>query len=348
MSDTTVITGGAGFIGTNMADRLLRRGSRVVVLDDLSRPGVEGNLQWLREHHRARLDVVVGDVRDAATVRRAVQDASRVFHFAAQVAVTTSVDHPRHDFDVNLGGTMTLLEELRRLDTPPALLFTSTNKVFGALDDVAIEAHRDRYRPVDRELQRHGVGDTRPLQFCSPYGCSKGGADQYVLDYAKTYGLRAVVFRMSCIYGPHQCGNEDQGWVAHFLMQAMAGRPITLYGDGRQVRDILYVDDLLDAMLVATHRAGELAGRAFNMGGGPASTVSLLELIDLIAELEGRVPEVDFGPWRIGDQRWYVSDTRGFSEATGWRPSVGAAEGVKRLHGWLRAQHRQPSMSEAV
>jgi CDP-paratose 2-epimerase len=333
---TALVTGGAGFVGTNLADRLLRQGERVVLLDDLSRAGVDDNLRRLQERHGDAVQFVKGDVRDAATVRAALAGVTSVYHFAAQVAVTTSVDDPVHDYAVNLGGTLTLLEELRRLPAPPPLLFTSTNKVYGCLEDVAIERRGDRYEPADATLRERGLGEDRSLQFSSPYGCSKGGADQYVVDYAHTYGLPTVVFRMSCIYGPHQCGNEDQGWVAHFLMRAMAGQPITLFGDGRQVRDVLFVDDLLDAMQLAVRNVGRLGGRAYNMGGGPGSTVSLLELIDLIAELEGRRPEVDFGPWRVGDQRWYVSDTRRFQQAAGWAPRVGAREGVARLHAWLR------------
>lgn len=348
MTGASVITGGAGFIGTNLADRLLREGRRVLVLDDLSRPGVQGNLRWLQEEHGSRVGVEVGDVRDPKVVRRAVAGAASVFHFAAQVAVTTSVTDPMADFAVNLGGTLNVLEELRRLPSPPPLLFTSTNKVYGDLEDVAVEQRGERHEPVSAALREHGIGEDRPLQFCSPYGCSKGGADQYVLDYAKSYGLPTVVFRMSCIYGPHQCGNEDQGWVAHFLMQAMAGRPITLYGDGRQVRDVLFVDDLLDAMLLAVDQVDRLGGRAYNMGGGPTSTVSLLELLDLITELEGERPDISFGPWRIGDQRWYVSDTRRFAEASGWSPEVRAVDGVRRLHEWLRSRGTHLDVAEAV
>ncbi len=336
MSGTVAITGGAGFIGTNVADRLLRDGRQVVVLDDLSRPGVEDNVRWLHEAHRTSLAIEVGDIRDADVVRRAVADAELVFHFAAQVAVTTSVVAPVDDFGVNLVGTVTLLEELRRLPSPPPLLFTSTNKVYGGLEDLAVGLRGGRYAPEDRAVHEHGIGEDRGLDFVSPYGCSKGGADQYVLDYAHTYDLPTVVFRMSCIYGPHQCGNEDQGWVAHFLKQAMAGQAITLYGDGRQVRDVLFVEDLVDAMLLAVDGIDRVAGQAFNMGGGPANAVSLLEVLDRIGAVEGRVPEVDFGPWRIGDQRWYVSDTRRFGAATGWSPRVGAEEGIALLHDWLR------------
>lgn len=343
----TVITGGAGFIGTNMAHRLLSAGERVVVVDDLSRPGVERNLRWLDREHGDRLIVNPADVRDNQSLRSALRDAHQVFHFAAQVAVTTSLDDPRHDFDVNLGGTLVLLEELRRMDSPPPLLFTSTNKVYGALDDIEIEKRGARYEPVDWRWRACGISEGRSLHFCSPYGCSKGGADQYVLDYATSFGLASAVFRMSCIYGPHQCGNEDQGWVAHFLMQAMREQPITIYGDGCQVRDVLFVEDLLDAMLLAIRHIDRVKGCAFNMGGGPSSTLSLLELLHLISELEGRRPDVTWGRWRVGDQRWYVSDTSCFSAATGWSPKVGVDEGVRRLHSWLRTDADVLSAAEA-
>ena len=333
---TSLITGGAGFVGTNLADRLLSQGEQVVVLDDLSRPGVERNLQWLRAAHPDHLQVVQGDIRDPDDVRLAARAADRVFHFAAQVAVTTSVSNPVHDYSVNLGGTLTLLEELRRRSEPPPLLFTSTNKVYGKLAGLQVEQSGQRYEPRDPEVREHGIGEHWPLQFASPYGCSKGAADQYVLDYAETYGMPNVVFRMSCIYGPHQCGNEDQGWVAHFLMQARDGAPITLYGDGRQVRDVLWVGDLLDAMELALDSAETLAGQAFNMGGGPQSTVSLLELLDLIGTL-GPAPEVRFGDWRVGDQRYYVSDTSRFRAATGWAPRTSPEQGVRQLRAWLGA-----------
>ncbi|MCU1360494.1 MAG: CDP-tyvelose-2-epimerase (CDP-paratose 2-epimerase)-like protein [Ilumatobacteraceae bacterium] len=343
-----LITGGAGFIGTNLADSVLHQGGEVVVLDDLSRVGVRDNLQRLSAMHPGpELTVHVGDVRDARTVREAMADVDAVFHFAAQVAVTTSVDEPRHDFEVNLGGTVTVLEEIRRLARRPSLLFTSTNKVYGGMNDVAMECVGGRYQPTDTGLRDHGISEARPLDFCSPYGCSKGGADQYVLDYATTYGISATTFRMSCIYGPHQCGNEDQGWVAHFLVQAMADRGITIFGDGRQVRDALFVDDLVDAMDVVLNNAASLSGRAFNMGGGVGHTISLLELLDIIETLEGRAPTVDFGDWRIGDQRWYVSDTSEFQRETGWSARVGVREGVGRLHRWLGEQRVITSLADA-
>jgi CDP-paratose 2-epimerase len=240
-----------------------------------------------------------------------------------------------------------VLEAARAQPAPPSLVMTSTNKVYGGLDDVALELDGQRYGPSDADIAAHGIAETRPLDFHSPYGCSKGTADQYVRDYARSYGLRTVVFRMSCIYGWRQFGTEDQGWVAHFLLRALASEPITLFGDGRQVRDILFVDDLVDALLRARRGIDTLAGRVFNIGGGPENVVSLLELIDMIGALEGRRPDLVHEGWRTGDQRYYVSDTRAFQAATGWRPAVGARQGVKRLHGWLREMRAQP-MSQAA
>jgi CDP-paratose 2-epimerase len=337
MSGVTLVTGGAGFIGTNLADRLLRDGERVRVVDDLSRPGVEENLRWLEARHDRRLEVTVADLRDPAVATAAMAGTAGVFHLAAQVAVTTSLDEPVHDFEVNLGATINVLEAARKRRRPPALLFTSTNKVYGDLADVALRDTGTRYEPLDEEIRRAGVSEARPLDFSTPYGCSKGAADQYVLDYAKSYGLPTVVFRMSCIYGPHQQGTEDQGWIAHFARSAMDGEPITLYGDGRQVRDVLYVEDLVEAMLAARHGIDALAGQPFNMGGGPAQTVSLREVIDQIAALGAAEPEFDHGPWRTGDQRYYVSDTSRFRAATGWRPRVDPRTGIERLHAWLHA-----------
>jgi CDP-paratose 2-epimerase len=262
--------------------------------------------------------------------------------------VTTSLVDPMADFDVNLRGTVQLLEELRRLPGSPALLFTSTNKVYGSLADVEVEREGDQWLPCDPRLRRRGVGESRPLEFSTPYGCSKGGADQYVLDCAKTFGLAATVFRMSCIYGRHQHGNEDQGWVAHFLVSLLAGRPLTIYGDGAQVRDILHADDLVAAMIAARERIGELAGRAFNVGGGPRNAISLLDLLARMEELHGSLPEVTFAPERPGDQRWYVSDSTKFARITGWRPRVGVTEGIRLLYDWLLANRRGAAELQAA
>jgi CDP-paratose 2-epimerase len=335
-----VITGGAGFVGTNLASRLVQDGRQVVVLENLSRPGVEANLHWLQETYGRSVRVEIGDVADQWVLRRALAGAAEVYHLAAQVAVTTSLDEPLDDFRVNAGGTLALLEEIRRLDEPPFLLFTSTNKVYGSLPELALERHGSRWQPRDPAIRAAGLSERQPLDFCTPYGCSKGAADQYVLDYVKSFGIPAVVFRMSCIYGPHQHGNEDQGWVAHFAIRALEGRPITLYGDGAQVRDILYVDDLVDAMQRARAGAARLAGSAFNMGGGPANAVSLLEIVEVLEALGARVT-VRHAPERPGDQRYYVADTSRFTAATGWRPEVAAQEGVELMFRWL-ADERTP------
>jgi CDP-paratose 2-epimerase len=334
----TLITGGAGFIGTNLADRLLSEGRPVRIFDNLSRVGVEHNLAWLQAKHRDGLEFIRGDIRDAGAVAEAVRGVSHVYHFAAQVAVTTSLIDPVEDFEINARGTLNLLEAIRLSDERPSLVFTSTNKVYGHLDDVKLTTLGGRYLPADPAC-RLGFGEDRVPDFHSPYGCSKGAADQYVLDYARTFGLAATVFRMSCIYGPHQCGNEDQGWVAHFLLSALTDQPITLYGDGCQVRDVLYVDDLMDALQLARRRIDSLSGKAFNIGGGPQRTTSLIELMSLIEEFNGSAPKIEFSKWRAADQRYYVSDISRFSRATGWSPRVGVREGVALLYQWLCEFH---------
>jgi CDP-paratose 2-epimerase len=333
-----LITGGAGFVGTNLAHRLLSAGNSVLVYDDLSRPGVERNWQWLQAMHGDKVQIEVADMRDEKKLTRAVRHACQVFHFAAQVAVTTSLYNPVQDFEINARGTLNLLEAIRVLDERPPLLFTSTNKVYGGLEDVSLQLHDNRYEPQDAAIRDNGISEARPLDFHSPYGCSKGCADQYVIDYARTFGLPAVVFRMSCIYGPHQFGTEDQGWVAHFLIRALEGAPITLYGDGKQVRDILFVEDLVDAFLLAQQHMSTLQGQAFNIGGGAANTTSLLELVELIGDLCRQKPQVQFDEWRPGDQRYYVSDACKFAAATGWTARTGIREGIEQLHAWL--QHK--------
>ena len=335
-----LVIGGAGFIGSNVAHHFGTRGRRVRVLDDLSRAGVEENLAWLTTELDDRLEVRIGDVRDRDLLHHAVADAEAVFHFAAQVAATTSMDDPRHDFEVNARGTFEVLEALRAMREPPPLVYASTHKVYGALPDVPLEIEGDRWRPVDRRLAERGIDERRPLDLRTPHACSKGCADQYVLDYAKSFGLHALVLRTSCVYGPRQLGTEQQGWLAHFLISAIQGQPITLYGDGRQVRDVLYIDDLVEAVQLAWTHIRWLRGRAFNVGGGPPNTLSLLELLAMIGELRERRPDVRYGEWRAGDQRYYVSDTTTFTAATGWTPRTEPRAGVAALHGWL-AQHRR-------
>jgi CDP-paratose 2-epimerase len=341
MSAPVLVLGGAGFIGCNLAAHLAKNGQRVRVYDDLSRQGVDRNLAWLQKSYGSRVETVIADIRDRERLRAAVAGTQAVFHFAGQTAVTTSMVEPLHDFDINARGTIEVLEAVRAQKTPPAVIFTSTNKVYGCLPELPMQIEGDRWRPVDGRLLTHGIDEARPLEFRTPYGCSKGCADQYVLDYAQSFGIPAVVFRMSCIYGPHQLGTEDQGWVAHFLIRAIDDQPITVYGDGKQVRDILYVDDLVDAFVRAWSRVGAIAGRAFNIGGGPESTISLVELLALIESLRGKRPETSFEDWRPGDQRYYVSNTSAFSSETGWRPRVGPRAGIEALHGWLVENRRR-------
>jgi CDP-paratose 2-epimerase len=347
--DGVLITGGAGFIGTNLGDRLASMGTSVTVLDSLTRPGVEENLRWLKRKHGDLIQVEIGDVRDQFAVRRAMAGCQRVFHLAAQVAVTTSLEQPRHDLGVNVQGTINVLEEARRLDSPPAIVFTSTNKVYGRLGSLELRLGDRGYEPADELISARGIAERQPLEFCSPYGCSKGSADQYVLDYAHSYGMRTCVFRMSCIYGPHQHGNEDQGWVAHFLRSALCEEPVTIFGDGRQIRDVLYVEDLVDALLAASANDRALAGRAFNIGGGVANAVSVIGVVDMIGELIGEPPRVLWDEWRAADQRYYVSDNSAFANLTGWKPRVRVSSGLASLHDWMTgAAGEQPGMLVAA
>jgi CDP-paratose 2-epimerase len=337
-----LITGGAGFIGSNLADRFASDGHRVLVFDALSRPGVEHNLDWLQSRHGKRVASVIGDVRDEDELRHAARDAKAAFHMAAQVAVTTSIVDPRDDFETNVRGTINLLDAVRTLRDPIPVIFASTNKVYGDLGDVEFDCIDDRYVPRS-DFAATGISEARPLDFHTPYGCSKGAADQYVLDYARSYGIPTAVFRMSCIYGRRQMGTEDQGWVAHFLIRALAGEPITIYGDGRQVRDILDIRDAVDAYVRALERIESVKGRAFNLGGGPANAVSLLQLTDEMRRITGRKTELRFDDWRQGDQRWYVSDTRSAAQALALPAPRPWREGVAALAEWLERE-RVPQM----
>lgn len=328
----TLITGGAGFIGSNLADALLRDGREVVLLDNLSRPGVMRNAEWLKRRYDGAVRLEVGDVTDQPLVDRLVGGAADIYHLAAQVAVTTSMTDPREDLTTNLLGTFNLLDAARQRPRPPAFLFTSTNKIYGTLDGVGVGRDGARYVFSDG---REGIDETAPLDFHSPYGCSKGAADQYVRDYARIFGVPTVVFRMSCIYGRRQWGTEDQGWVAHFGRSILAGEPVTIYGDGLQVRDILWVDDLIAAMRAAMADAAASAGRIFNVGGGPERAVSVRSVVDRLMEITGREVPVRMAEWRAGDQRIYVSDTSRIRECLGWTPRVGVDEGLDRLVAWL-------------
>jgi CDP-paratose 2-epimerase len=336
-----LITGGAGFIGCNIADRLASEGHEVRVYDALSRPGVERNLQWLKQRHGPKIASIVGDVRDEDELVRAAADVKAVFHMAAQVAVTTSLADPREDFEVNVRGTINLLDAVRVRRKPVPVIFASTNKVYGDFADLPFVSTGDTYAP-QCSLRETGIDESRPLDFHTPYGCSKGAADQYVLDYCRSFDIPTVVFRMSCIYGQRQMGTEDQGWVAHFLIRALEGRPITLYGDGRQVRDILDVADAVDAYVAALDGIGKVRGRVFNLGGGSDNAVSLLQLTAEIRHIIGRDVEVRFEDWRPGDQKWFVANAGAARGALGLRAPRGWRDGVGRLAAWLSEERGLP------
>ena len=330
-----LVTGGAGFLGTNICEALATRGRQVVIFDNLSRPRVSENARWLRMRHPQNLHVITGDVRDQTAVTEAVKGAAGVIHLAAQVAVTTSVVKPVEDFEINARGTLNLLEAVAHHCPEVPVLFASTNKVYGKLiGDDGFHRSGDRYVPSD-PTRADGFSEKTPLSFYSPYGCSKGVADQYVLDYARIFGLKTCVFRMSCLYGPHQYGNEDQGWLAHFLISAVLGRPIAIYGDGYQVRDALYVDDAVAAYLLAFDNIDLVSGRAFNLGGGPANAISLRELLRHLKDIAGRPPVVSYHPWRPGDQRWYISNTGQVAQALGWKARIDVEAGLRSLSEWV-------------
>jgi CDP-paratose 2-epimerase len=332
-----LVTGGAGFIGCNIADRLAGMGHEVRIYDALSRPGVERNLAWLKERHGSRVTSIVGDIRDEDEVVRAASDVQAVFHMAAQVAVTTSLVDPREDFEINIRGTVNLLDAVRTRSDRVPVIFASTNKVYGDFADLPFTCDRNRYEP-EGSIRQTGIDESRPLDFHTPYGCSKGAADQYVLDYCRSFDIPTVVFRMSCIYGQRQMGTEDQGWVAHFLIRALEGRPITLYGDGKQVRDILDVSDAVDAYVAALERIEAVRGRVFNLGGGPPNAISLLQLMDEIPHVIGRDVDVRFEDWRQGDQRWFVANTAAARSALGLGTATGWRDGVARLADWLAGE----------
>jgi CDP-paratose 2-epimerase len=337
-----LVTGGCGFLGCNIASTLADMGRTVVVADNLSRTGSQENASWLMQRYRGRVRIEVADTRNAGAMQKLVEQVSAVMHLAAQVAVTTSMEDPVQDFEINARGTLNLLEAVRRYNPEAPLIFASTNKVYGRLfEDDGVSHASGRYVPSEAHL-RLGVSEDAALDLHSPYGCSKGTADQYVRDYARVFGLRTLVLRMSCIYGPRQFGNEDQGWIAHFLLQAIRNQPIIIYGDGYQVRDALFVQDAVDAWINALDGIDKVRGRIFNLGGGPANAVSLREMIALIGELRGRKPDCRFAEWRPGDQPWYISDTGAISRALGWQPRTAVPDGLRALNRWLDSRAWTP------
>jgi CDP-paratose 2-epimerase len=330
-----LIFGGAGFIGTNTAHKYLSNGKPVRIFDNLSRPGVEKNLQYLYDNYKDLVDIEIGDLRDAYAVKNVVRDVKEIYNFSAQTAVTISLDNPIQDFEVNVRGTLNILEAVRNLPTPIPVFFTSTNKVYGSIDDLKLKHNGLRYYPESERIRKNGIDEKRPLDFHSPYGCSKGAADQYVIDYSRSYNIPTVVFRMSCIYGPYQFGNEDQGWVAHFILQALNDKHIKIFGDGKQVRDILYVDDLVNAFFYAHENLETVAGHAFNIGGGVSNSMSLIELIREIETISGRKVHTEYDDWRPGDQKYFVSSFNKFSKLTGWQPKINTLDGIEKLYYWL-------------
>ncbi len=335
MEKKFLITGGAGFIGSNYAHRLLKRGEKIILFDNLSRKGANDNLEWLKkEFGKDSFQFIEGDIRNIQEINSAVKSADIIAHLAAQVAVTTSVFNPREDFEINALGTFNLLEAARNSGKQPIVIFASTNKVYGELENLKVLEDETRYRLADYP---EGINEERTLDFHSPYGCSKGCGDQYVRDYARIYQLPTVVFRQSCIYGTRQFGIEDQGWVAWFVIAAQLGKTISIYGDGKQVRDLLFIEDLLNAYDLAIGHINQVDGQVFNIGGGMKNTISIWKEFNPILE-EIQQKEILFNSfdWRPGDQKIYVSDTQKFLQATGWQPKIDIREGLRVLNNWVK------------
>ena len=330
-----LITGGAGFIGCNAAKRFMDEGHEVIVLDNMSRRGADLNIGWLRSC--GTLTVLTEDIRNFGALNAIFgqhKDLDVIVHLAGQVAVTTSVENPRKDFDDNVLGTFNMLEAVRLNGLDPLFICSSTNKVYGALEHLEVVEEKTRYRWKSLE---GGVAEDTPLDFHSPYGCSRGAADQYVRDYYRIYGVRSVVFRQSCIYGYRQFGIEAQGWVTWFSIATALDRPITIYGTGKQLRDVLFIDDLIDAFVLATEKIDNVMGQVYNIGGGPSNTISLLELLNLLERIRGKRADTSFAEARPGDQPVFVCDIRRVHRDLGWQPKTGVEEGVRKLVSWVDA-----------
>ena len=337
MAKKLLITGGAGFIGINSARHFLARGFDVTLFDNFSRKGTDINVANL-QNQEPKVAVVRGDIRtDQALLDAEIAKADAVLHLAAQVAVTTSITDPRRDFEDNILGTFNVLEAIRKSAGKPPIIFSSTNKVYGALEHHPVREEETRYSFEDEALRTHGVGESEKLDFHSPYGCSKGAADQYVIDYARIYGLKSLVFRQSCVYGEQQFGVEDQGWVAWFTIAAMLDKPLTLYGSGKQVRDILFMDDLAKLYELGFEKINTLSPRAYNVGGGPLHTLSLLELLSHLNKSYGLAPNISHAEIRAGDQPIFVADIRALEKDLGWKPAVTPPQGIGNMRAWLTA-----------
>lgn len=329
--ETMIITGGAGFIGINASKFFLKRGWRVIILDNLSRPGANSNIEWL--NCSSEFELIHRDIREYSVVSSLIakNKPSVILHLAGQVAVTKSVENPIEDFEINAAGTLNLLEAVRKHSPKTFFIYASTNKVYGHLTNLKIVECEKRYEYAN---QKAGIDETFPLDLYSPYGCSKGAGDQYVIDYSRIYGLATAVFRQSCIYGPRQFGHEDQGWVAWFTIAALLDKELTVYGDGKQVRDLLYVDDLCHAYDKAIMNKRSVSGEAFNLGGGPSHTLSLIELLEQLEKSSGRKISYKKEHWRPGDQKIFVSCNNKAANLLDWKPSVDVASGVDKIFAW--------------
>jgi CDP-paratose 2-epimerase len=334
MTKKYLITGGAGFIGSNYVARLIERGEDVSIYDNLSRPGSTFNLSWLESLKKNSFQLIEADIRDQEAINKAVAGKDVVVHLAGQVAVTTSVINPQEDFEINAQGTLNVLEAARNSSQNPIVLYASTNKVYGGMEDIQVIETETNYRYLDYP---HGISEEFPLDFHSPYGCSKGSGDQYVRDYQRIYGLPTVVLRQSCIYGPRQFGVEDQGWLAWFIIAVLTGKQISIYGNGKQVRDVLFVSDLLDVYDACIENIDTAAGRIYNIGGGSEKMISVWkEFSPILEEMLNKEIPVVWGDWRPGDQKIYVSDIRKAQIELGWEPKISVRDGLQILLNWAQ------------
>jgi CDP-paratose 2-epimerase len=336
-----LITGGAGFIGINTARHFLSKGDQVIIFDNLSRKGTDVNLSLLKQEFGSAFEFVKADVtKDLEKLLENVEKADVLIHLAAQVAVTTSIADPRNDFEVNALGSFNTVEAIRLSRRRPFLIYSSTNKVYGSLHGQPVAELEERYEFSNPEAKAFGISEGEQLDFHSPYGCSKGVADQYAIDYSRIYGLKSVVFRQSCIYGPFQFGVEDQGWVAWFAIAALLGKPITVYGNGKQVRDLLYVSDVVELYNLAIQNIDAVSGKAYNIGGGVGNTLSLIELLKILrSRLRKDIP-FSSAPIRAGDQPVFIAGITKAEQDLGWKPVTPIATGFDKMMSWIEANQQ--------
>ena len=317
-----LITGGAGFIGTNAAQFFLPEAEKIIVLDNFLRPTSKKNADYLKKLS-AKIEIYPESILNTSLLEKLSSKVDVIIHLAGQVAVTTSLDSPQNDFEINAVGSFSLLECVRKYNPKAVIVYASTNKVYGDLEEVKIN-------------KKKGVDESTPVDFYSPYGCSKGAADMYMRDYSRSFGLKTVVFRQSCIYGPWQYGVEDQGWLAFFTRQILNENIITIFGNGKQVRDLLYVDDLLKAYSFAIEKIHEIRGEVFNIGGGPENALSLVEAIDKLEAVSGKKAKVSFGKKRIGDQDFFVSNNNKLGKKLDWKVNIKVDDGLSRMMKWCK------------